>query len=117
MKAISTQLIISSIRSKVDGSLGITASTPELNTEEKVAFMELQNQPLEALLKPTDSTPTDIKQIKGEVEGKTPSQRLYNTIFVYWKQKGGKGNFENFYHKQMELIINRVKNNLEPNNS
>ena len=42
MKTIQTQAVITSIRSKVDKSLGLSIETPELSTEEKVAFMNLQ---------------------------------------------------------------------------
>lgn len=113
MNKISTPIIISSIRSKVDGSLGFSASTPELSHEEKVSFMELQNLNLHALLTPDDIQAPDLKEIKGKLEGKTPSERLYNVIYVYWKQKGEVGNFQEFYARQMEKLINKVKGYLE----
>ena len=114
MKAIETPIIISSIRSKVDGSLGFSASTPELTPKEKVAFFELQNQNLNGFFEPAESKPTEVKKVKGELWEKSPSQRLYAVIFLYWKQQGEQGDFNVFYKKQMERLINKVKDLLEP---
>lgn len=109
MNTIQTPLIITGIRAKVDGSLGITGTTPELSREEKVEVMELQNLNLTATFKPVDFEPKEIKEIKGEFEGKTPSQRLRAVIFIYWQQKGEVGDFDAFYKRQMEKLIDRVK--------
>ena len=49
MKAIKTSVIITGVRSKVDRSLGITLSTPELSTEERSEFMNLQGVNCKAL--------------------------------------------------------------------
>lgn len=104
MNTISTPLIITGIRAKVDGSLGVTGSTPELNPDEKVAFMELQNVQLEALFKPTDEK-TDLKEVKGELDDKTPSQRLRARMFVYYKENNEDvSDFNSWYTKQMDKI-------------
>jgi hypothetical protein len=113
MKTIQTPLIITGIRAKVDGSLGISATTPELNKEEKVEVMELQNLNLEATFKPVDFKTKDIKEISGEFDSKSPSQRLRNTIFVYWEQRGSIGDFDIFYKRQMEKAIDKVKSLLD----
>jgi len=112
MKTIKTPLIITSFRSKVDGSLGLSASTPELSIEEKVAFMELQSQQLTAFFEPENDV-KEVKEIKGKLDGKSEGQRLRAVIFVYWKQKGGEGDFEVFYKKQMNILIEKVKSYLE----
>lgn len=111
MKTIQTPAIVTSISSKVDGSLRFGTVTPELTPEEKADFMELQNLNLEVTLKPTEEK-TDIKEIKGEFDGKTPSQRLRNTIYVYWEQKGAKGEFDKFYLNQMNRLVDKIKENL-----
>jgi hypothetical protein len=112
MKTIQTPLVITSFRAKVDGSLGISGSTPELSIEEKVAFMELQSQQLMAFFEPEDDN-KEVVEVKGKLEGKTPGQRLRSVIFVYWKQKGEIGDFEQFYKKQIEKLIDKVKENLD----
>lgn len=112
MKSIQTNAIITGIRARVDGSLGITLSTPELNPEEKVAFMELQNINCQTLFKPLEEK-TDLIEVKGETETKTSSQRLRGCIFVLWEQQGKNGEFEIFYKSYMEKIIDWVKSKLE----
>lgn len=115
MKTIKTALIITSISSKVDDSLRIGACTPELSPKEKVAFMELQNIPLEALFKPKGSK--DVKEVKGELDSKSRSQLLRNSLFVLWTKRGKKGDSNDFYIKWMDKFreivfekINETKN-------
>lgn len=43
---------------------------------------------------------------------KSPSQRLRNVLFIYWKQKGSKDDFELFYRRWMERAIDKVKQTL-----
>lgn len=112
MKAIQTDLIITGIRAKVDGSLGITATTPELSPEEKAEFMRLQGINLKCLLSPTDSVNAPEYKIEKEIETKTPSQRLRNVLYIYWEQNGSQGEFNEFYKKEYEKIIEHFKSKL-----
>jgi len=111
MNTIQTPLIITGIRSKVDMSLGITCSTPELSTEERALFMELQGLNLKAIFKPTEEK-TAIKEIKGDLETKTPSQILRNRLFVLWRERKEKGEFDSFYRKWMnkfgEIVLEKI---------
>ena len=111
MKEINTRLIITSLRAKVDGSIGISASTPELSKAEKSEFFDLQNVELEASLKPLGFKVEQVKVEKG-LDGKSPSQRLRAVLFVYWKQQGEEGDFEVFYRQKMDNLINMVKEKL-----
>lgn len=43
---------------------------------------------------------------------KTQSQKMRAVIFILWEQKGSKGNFEDFYFRYTELIINKIKEKL-----
>lgn len=112
-KTIKTPLIITSFRAKVDGSLGLSAVTPELTNEEKVEFMNLQNLNVTGFFEPIDQQTKDVKEIKGEFDSKKPSQRLRNVIYVYFEQKGAKGDFDTFYLRQMNKLIDKVKENLQ----
>lgn len=52
-----------------------------------------------------------------EKDIKSPSQRLYNALFVWWKQRKDRGepitdNFEVFRLSQMDKIINQIKEQL-----
>ena len=111
--AIKTQAIITSLSAKKDGSLGLRVNTPELTSEEKVAFMNLQNINLGAFFKPLDFAVKDITEVKSEVDTKTPSQRLRSVLFVLYDQEGRPGEFADYYSKKMEKIIEWIKSKLE----
>lgn len=111
MKKISVNCQITGIRAKVDRSLGISINTPELTSEEKVAFMELQNINCRMLIEPLEEK-ADLIEVKGETQTKTSSQRLRGCLYVLWEQKGKEGTFEDFYRTYMEKIINWIKQKL-----
>lgn len=112
MKTIKTNAIITGIRAKVDRSLGLTISTPELNNREKVAFMELQNINCNVLFEPLEEK-AEILEVKGETETKTSSKRLRSVLYVWYTQLGKKEKFEDFYKNKMEHIIDLIKAKLE----
>jgi hypothetical protein len=113
MKAIKTQIIINSIRSRRDGSLGFSAETPELTSEEKVAFMNLQGQSLNVLFEPTEYPTVDEIEIQKDVDNKTQAQRIRAVLFLIWKQQGEQGEFRDFYNAKTEKYINYLKEKLE----
>ena len=113
MKSIKTQAIITGVRSKVDRSLGISLTTPELSTQEKALFMELQGLNSEITITPLDDKAEGMEKIDKEVSTKTQSQRLRAVLFIYWKQLGEKETFEEFYKSQTEKIIEHFKSKLD----
>ena len=76
--------------------------------------MELQGIVLKVLIQPADGSAQEIKEIRGEFENRTPSQRLRATIFVWWKQQNEPGEFADFYRRRMETLIDQVKAELTP---
>jgi len=48
-------------------------------------------------------------KVKQELDSKTPSQRLRGVLFIWWKQSGEQGQFEDFYRNKMEEFINYIK--------
>ena len=113
MKTLQTNAIITGIRAKVDRSLGLSISTPELSTDQKVLFMELQGINTNIVITPLDSKPEGLEKIDGDLETKTASQRLRAVLFVLYKQEGEKGTFEDFYKLHMEKLIDFIKGKLE----
>ena len=119
MKAIVTQIILTSFSSRADGSMGFRGVTPELATAEKVALMELHGKNCRALFEPMDFSTDGKVEIKNTLGTKTPSQRLHAVLFVLFKQlcAGGKCDsktFDEFYLHQMESVIESYKTQLEP---
>ena len=113
MKAIKVKVIIIGIRSKVDHSLGLTLSTPELSTEERSEFMNLQGINCQALFEPLDSVPSGVYEVKKETGQKTQGQRIRAVLFILWKNSGSKEDFEVYYKNQTEKIIEHLKGKIE----
>lgn len=114
MKALTCPVILEGASTRADGSLSLRFSTPELEPASKTAFFELLNQNLKMLLQPADGEPVELKEIRGEFDRKTPSQRLRSVLYVWHQQSGAGGEFEQFYLRRMEEIINQVKAELNP---
>jgi len=115
MNAISLDAIFSSFGSRVDGSLSFRGVTPELTTSEKVTLMELHNRNVKLLIQPMDEPPELIVEVKSKLGFKTPSQRLRAILFIaFSQQKPPDTTFDEFYSRRMDEIIERQKQQLEP---
>lgn len=58
----------------------------------------------------------DIPEVTADagLEGKTPSQRLRNSLYVLWEQRGKPtGDFDTYYLNQMNRLIETIKSRLE----
>lgn len=113
MKSIQVQATITGIRAKVDRSLGLSISTPELSTNEKALFMELQGLNLDLVITPREELNVETEKIDKELETKSSSQRLRAVLFIYWKQLGEKETFEEFYRLHMNKLIDFIKGKLD----
>lgn len=113
-KAITCPVILSGVRTRVDGSLGLAFATPELAPESKLVFLELQNKQLTMLLQPSEETTEAMHEVKKQFQTKTPGMRLRAVLFVAWRQAGEPGEFDTFYTHKMENIIEGVKRELQP---
>lgn len=113
MKAIRCESIITSFRSRNDGSLGGSFVTPELSSQEKVNFMELQGVVTEMLVYPKDAKDAEVMEVRKELEGKTHCQKQRGVIFLIWKRLGERETFEAYYGKRMEQNIEKLKAELE----
>lgn len=110
--------VIETIRTLVDGGLKITIDTPELIPEDITTLMQLKNKEGYFVFKPNRIIEEDILTLPEEPvekfkKNKSPSERLYNTLFVYWSQQGSKGVFDNFYKAYIEKKINEIKEKLQ----
>lgn len=112
MKQIHTDLIITSIRAKVDGSLGLSATTPELTKQDKVEFMDLQNQELRAVFVPKGNPEAPEYKIEKEVNKKSLSQWLRDIIYVHWQQHGQNTDRETYYKHTITRFGEQLKREL-----
>ena len=113
MKAIKLEIVINSIRSRKDRSVGFSAETPELTNEERNVFFDLQGINATMLLEPLDEGISEVLEVGKDVENKSQAQRMRAIYFLIWKQKGEQGQFRDYYYNKTEKIINYLKGKLE----
>lgn len=114
MKSITTPIIITGIRSKVDRSLGLTMSTPELSTQEKAIFLELQGINCRVTITPTETEKIEEYQIQKDLDQKPPSVRMRNVLYLLFKQnQEGHADFDSYYRAKMEKFIDHLKSKLD----
>jgi hypothetical protein len=106
--------VLEGVTTLKDGGLSARFHTNELNKEDKLAVMDHLQQFGWLLFAPQEHDDSDeLAEIRKDTGGKTPSQRLRATIYVYYQQSYQKDlTFEQFYQRQMERLINIVKQNL-----
>jgi len=109
MKGLETSAIMTSLSSKADGSLGLRIATPELSSEEKVLFMSLQGLNLKMTLEPLEEQAEKIAKVEKGMGGKSESEMLYNTIYVYFKYVKSTEDWPIFYKRHMAAIRDTYK--------
>ena len=110
---IRLKAVITSVRSRTDKSLSLTIQTPPLESKEKTPFMELQQEPLLIDITPQNNENAPKLVIEKDIDTKTPSERLRNTLYVLWKQTEEDSiGFDEFYRSKMEKLIDHFKEKL-----
>jgi hypothetical protein len=106
---------IGTISTRVDGGIGFRISTGEIPVENLAHFLSLKQQNVEVKITPLDMQEGDEPiEVSSEVKQKSQSERLYNVLFIWHKQLGLTEPFSQFYHRQTNLIIDKIKSKLEP---
>lgn len=113
MNGVSFQATMGTITSRSDKSLGFRLNTPELSAEEKVAFMELQPELLEVVIKPFDYQSAPMINVKQDKEFKTHSRRLRDVLYVLYTKEDREEDFETYYRRFMDKFIEIIKGKLE----
>ena len=108
--------IINPPRIRKDKSCSISFETRELIAEELITIMSLTNSEGYLCFAPNQDQ-IEIPEGNAEVEGKTPSERLRNVLYVLYKKEVEKGQyvglFETFRNEHMEKIIEFVKKKID----
>lgn len=113
MKAIKSDIIITSLRALTDGSLSLTIHTPELKSLEKVELMNLQNVVCEALIAPKEGLITETVQVDSDIEQKSQSERIRAVLYLLYLQDGSVGEFRDYYKVKTEKYIEFLKSKLD----
>lgn len=109
--------LIDGVRTLKNNSLRITIETQDTScftAEELATLFKLTDKHVHVAIKESEVKPEDldIKEVvdfKGE---KSPSQRLRNTLFVYWTQNKPTADFETYYRTMIEKFISTIKDKL-----
>jgi hypothetical protein len=113
MDKVQVPAILTRVSFLKDGGVSLGFATNELLAEEKVVLSKFYQKFGWLVFKENELTPEDIPTEDADFEGKTPSKRMRAVLFVYWKQKGEQGNFEDFYRNKMNELIEYIKTKLD----
>lgn len=116
MSKITVAAQLTGVQSKADRTWKLVFNTQELGSAAAQLTEMLMDQGWLLFAPNDDLTDKDIPEVKADTQlsEKSPSQRLRDVLFVYYKQSGSKLPWEQFYVNQMSKIIDIVKSNLEP---
>lgn len=110
-------LAIEKIETRSDRTIKLVIGTSrEMSAESKLALFSLADKEAWGVFSVDDDiTENDIPEGKPDsmIKTKSQSQRLRNTLFVLWKQRGAEGNFEDFYKTMTEKFIDWIKEKLD----
>lgn len=113
MNKFSVAATLEGVRALKEGGLSLSFHSQELSKEEMVSVMQFYQSFGYLLFSPEQLGEEDIPKEKlSPDEEKSPSKRLRSILFILWKQQGGEGDFEAFYRKKMEAIIEQLKGRL-----
>lgn len=111
--------IIESVQTRRDNTIKIVLGCQELSPSKGAELLGMMNKLTAVYLSPKETiSESELKQVDAvdvELNGKTPSQRLRNVLYVMFGQKPeGFKDFDGYYKSKMELIIEHYKSKLEP---
>ena len=106
---------IAVFRTLVDGGLSLTVVTQELTPDDAVTLLRLKGKLGYMVFKETKVEANDIADLPDEIKGfkgeKSPSKKLRDRMFVYFKEtKGRTKGFETWYSDSLNEIGNKYLN-------
>lgn len=118
MTGLLLPIIVTSIRTRVDGSLSVTVETNELSASNAGELFSTRGKAAMMYLSPKETISQkeidQVNAIDAEIDGKTPSQRLRNVIYVLYTQRPEEyKDFDSFYKYKMNIIIEHLKSKLQ----
>ncbi len=121
MKAIDIKCAeMGMVNSRVDGSVLFRVITPELTIDQRATLLSFHGKNARVMIEPLDAPSDGLDEVTTEMDVKTPCQRLRAILFVHYKSLGeftGKDDFEAFYRKQMQKIMDGYKSKNLPEQS
>lgn len=104
---------LNGVATKADGSLALRFETAmEMKPEETAILIGYVRAEGWLLFSMNEFQESDIPKENAPSTGKSHAKRLRDVLFVYWKENVNNGDFEIFYKRKMESIIDSVKDKL-----
>lgn len=113
MQALKSPIIITSLRSRRDQSLGFSAETPTLTDEEFTAWRAFQGINAEMVISPLNETEDGTIEVEADLENKSQSQRLRAVMAIYFKKVGRPEEASKAYYRLMENLIDKYKGEID----
>ena len=114
MKQVQVYGSLDAISTAKDRTLKLVFRTQEMDPVEAGVLHALVHNEGYVAFAPDAIQEMKVPEGKPEFkDGKSPSQRLRNVIYVYWEQQGKQGDFETFRKQKMETLIDFIKSKLE----
>ena len=106
MSIIQFSAQIDSAKANNDRTLSLKVDTQELSSEDTAQIFSLFQKQIWIALAETNITreQLNIPEVVEDMDKKSPSQRLRDRMFVYWKEKKVGGSFDNWYKAQLEKL-------------
>ena len=104
------------IKTMADGTIRITVDCQEVCAEEMTLIFKLIGSIGWFMFKEVafEEKDLEIPDFKPEFKTeKTPSKRLRDIMFVLWEKNGAKGEFDDYYKKQMNYLCDTYKEKLD----
>lgn len=117
MKEILLPVTFTGARQKVDRSATLTFNTQEIPSELYTTFAELHQAFGWMAFRASETDTPELPEGDPEEKGKSLSERLYDVLFVRWKQLQKKGEsteeFDQYRRRVMEAFIVTIKEKLD----
>lgn len=95
---------IEEVKRNKDRTLRLKIDTQEIPPSESAHIFELQDKQIWIAFAETEITKENlnIPEVIDPLDSKSPSQRLRDRMFVYFKEKKVEGDFDSWYKTQLE---------------
>lgn len=122
MKLLILSATFDKLSTRADKSIQLVFTTQELPTGDLTALLSNIHQYVHLGIKDAEIEAMDVDELMNAgsdpddfAKGKSQSQRIRDHLFVWWKQSfEGKEEWEVFYRRQTNVIIEKLKEKLEP---
>lgn len=113
-KTFKTPASLEGVSTLKDGSLSLRFYTQELSAEQKTEILNTAQSFGWLVFSESENTDIPEEEVRRDIGGKTPSQRLRAVLFVLYQQSGQIDiTFEQFYAQKMNALIKQLKTKLE----